>query len=225
MMKITDIAASAKLIHDRGGILIADNTFLTPYFQKPLALGADIVVHSASKYLSGHNDVVAGLIAHSRDDLDFDLREAQKSEGASLSAFDSWLVLRGIKTLPVRMERHQANGAAIAEWLKNSDKVERVFYCGFAPHAQSSGSAGMISFYLKDANLAPKVLERLKLILFAESLGGVESLLTYPIIQTHGSIPEAMRLSAGVNDRLLRLSVGLENVSDLIADLDQALNG
>ncbi|MDR2639001.1 MAG: PLP-dependent aspartate aminotransferase family protein [Helicobacteraceae bacterium] len=223
MMKITDIAACAKLIHDRNGILIVDNTFLTPYFQNPIALGADIVLHSASKYLSGHNDTVAGLIAHSRDDLDFELREAQKSEGASLSALDSWLVLRGIKTLSVRMERHQSNGAAIAKWLSAHPKIERVFYCGFTPHPQSRGSAGMVSFYLKDPAMAPKVLERLKLILFAESLGGVESLITYPLVQTHGAIPEAMRLSAGVNDRLLRLSIGIEDKDDLIADLNQAL--
>ena len=224
MMKITDIAACAKLIRDRGGLLIVDNTFLTPYFQNPIAFGADIVVHSASKYLSGHNDTVAGLIAHARDDLDPLLREAQKSEGASLSALDSWLVLRGIKTLAVRMERHKSNGEAIAKWLQSRPEVERVFYSGFTPHPQSRGNAGMVSFYLKDPNKAPKVLEKLKLILFAESLGGVESLVTYPLVQTHGAIPESMRLSAGVNDRLLRLSVGIEDKEDLIADLAQALS-
>ena len=223
MMKITDIAATAALIHAKNGVLIADNTFLTPYFQNPLDFGADFVVHSASKYLSGHNDTVAGVIAHSSDAAADTLREAQKSEGAALAPFDSWLVLRGIKTLALRMRRHQENGIAAAKFLQSHPKVERVFYSGFEPHKQSRGSNGMVSFYLKDKSQTAHILERVKMILFAESLGGVESLITYPLAQTHGAIPEAMRLSAGVNEQLLRLSCGIESAEDIIDDLSRAL--
>ena len=230
MMKVTDIAAAAALVHARGGLLIVDNTFLTPYFQNQLDLGADIVVHSGSKYLSGHNDTLAGFAIHSNEDLAPLLREAQKSEGAALSPFDSWLLLRGIKTLALRMEKHASNGQLAAAMLRDHARVEKVFYTGFADHpqaalsaAQSRGHNGMISFYVKDKSDVEKLLSRVKLILFAESLGGVESLITYPLAQTHGAIPEAMRLSAGINDRLLRLSTGIENPEDIIADLRQAL--
>ncbi|GHV06131.1 cystathionine gamma-synthase [Campylobacterota bacterium] len=225
MMKITDIAQAAQIIHDRNGLLIVDNTFLTPYLQNPMEHGADIVVHSASKYLCGHNDAIAGLVAHSNDSFAKTLRDAQMSEGASLSPFDSFLVLRGIKTLALRMKKHEENGRALAEWLRTHKKVERVFYADgkHAPHNQSRGGNGMVSFYLKDAADAPKILERVKMILFAESLGGVESLITYPLVQTHGAIPEAIRISSGVTDRLLRLSCGIEDAADIIADLDNAL--
>jgi cystathionine gamma-synthase len=233
MMKVSDIAACAELIHshaDKDGLLIVDNTFLTPYFQNPLALGADIVLHSGSKYLGGHNDTLAGLLVHSNDDLATPLREAQKSEGATLAPFDSWLVLRGIKTLAVRMKKHESNGRAVAEFLQSHPAVEKVFYTGFASHPQASlsarqsrGHAGMISFYVKNPADVEKILRKVKMILFAESLGGVESLITFPLVQTHGAIPEAMRLSAGVNDRLLRMSVGIEDPADIIADLEQAL--
>jgi cystathionine gamma-synthase len=229
MMKVSDIAACAEIIHKKGGDLIVDNTFLSPWFQNPLDLGADMVVHSGTKYLSGHNDTLAGLIVHSRDDLEEALRNAQKSEGASLSPFDSWLCLRGLKTLPLRMERQEKNALRIAGWLREQDRVEKVFYPGFEDHpqyplsrSQSRGFGGMISFYLKNPGDVPVILEKLSLILFAESLGGVESLITYPLVQTHGAIPEAMRLSAGVNDRLMRLSVGIEDPGDLIADLEAA---
>jgi cystathionine gamma-synthase len=229
MMKVTDIRRCAELIHARGGILITDNTFLSPYFQNPLDLGSDLVVHSGTKYLAGHNDTLAGIIVHSRDDLAEALSNAQKSEGASLGPFDAWLALRGIKTLALRMERHEKNARQIAAWLRNHQRVEKVFYTGFEDHpqhalsrSQARGFGGMISFYLKDAADVPKLLKNVSLILFAESLGGVESLLTYPLVQTHGAIPEAMRLSAGVNDRLMRLSVGIEGAEDLIADLDSA---
>ncbi|GHV75762.1 cystathionine gamma-synthase [Spirochaetia bacterium] len=231
MMKVTDIRRSAELIHSRGGILVTDNTFLSPYFQNPLDLGSDLVVHSGTKYLAGHNDTLSGFIVHSRPDLADDLVNAQKSEGASLSPFDAWLTLRGIKTLSVRMERHEKNARRIAHWLREHKRVEKVFYTGFEDHpqyrlsgTQSRGFGGMISFYLKDAADVPKLLKNISLILFAESLGGVESLLTYPLVQTHGAIPEAMRLSAGVNDRLMRLSVGIEDADDLIADLDSAFS-
>lgn len=230
MMKVTDIAACAGLARERGAFLVVDNTFLTPYFQNPLDLGADLVVHSGSKYLGGHNDTLAGLVVHSNDELAPLLREAQKSEGASLAPFDSWLLLRGIKTLALRMERHQANGRLAAQALRRHPKVEKVFYTGFDDHpqaalsaAQSRGHNGMVSFYLKDKNDVEKTLSAVRLILFAESLGGVESLITYPLAQTHGAIPQEMRLAAGVNDRLLRLSVGIEHPGDIIADLEQAL--
>ncbi|MDR0600405.1 MAG: PLP-dependent aspartate aminotransferase family protein [Treponema sp.] len=230
MMKVTDIGACAELIHRRGGSLVVDNTFLTPYFQNPLDRGADFVIHSGTKYLSGHNDTLAGFIVHSREDAAVPLREAQKSEGACLSPFDSWLTLRGIKTLALRMEKHQRNGALAAEWLRNHPQVERVFYTGLADHpqaalsaAQARGHNGMVSFYVRDRALVDRILRRVKLILFAESLGGAESLITFPLVQTHGAIPEDLRLAAGVNDRLLRLSAGIEDGADIIADLDQAL--
>jgi cystathionine gamma-synthase len=230
MMKVSDIRACAELIHRRGGLLVVDNTFLTPYFQNPLDQGADFVIHSGSKYLAGHNDTLAGFIVHSSEEYAAPLREAQKSEGASLAPFDAWLCLRGIKTLALRMQKHQTNGAAVAGALKNHPRVEKVFYTGFADHPQAALSAvqarghnGMISFYLRDRAAVEEVLIKVKLILFAESLGGVESLITYPLVQTHGAIPESMRLSAGVNDKLLRLSVGIEDPEDVIEDLNQAL--
>jgi cystathionine gamma-synthase len=230
MMKVTDIRLCAELIHRRGGLLAVDNTFLSPYFQNPLALGADLVVHSGTKYLAGHNDTLSGFLVHSREDLEETLRNIQKSEGATLGPFDSWLTLRGIKTLALRMERHALNGRRLAEWLRGQERVERVFYTGFEDHpqfklssAQARGHSGMVSFYLKRSADVPVILRSVSLILFAESLGGVESLITYPLVQTHSAIPEPMRLSAGVNDRLMRLSVGIENADDLIADLDTAL--
>jgi cystathionine gamma-synthase len=229
MMKVSDIGACAELIHRRGGHLMVDNTFLSPYFQNPLSLGADLVIHSGTKYIAGHNDTLAGFIVHSDDALEEPLRNVQKSEGASLSPFDAWLVLRGLKTLALRMERCQENAFRIARWLREHKRVERVFFTGFEDHpqyaltrSQCRGYGGMISFYLKNAADVPVFLKSLSLILFAESLGGVESLITYPLVQTHGSIPEEMRLSAGVNDRLMRLSAGIEDGEDLIRDLEAA---
>jgi cystathionine gamma-synthase len=229
MMKVSDIRRCADLIHRRGGQLIVDNTFLSPYFQNPLDLGADFVIHSGTKYLAGHNDTLSGFIVHSQDQFAEILRNAQKSEGAALGPFDSWLVLRGIKTLAVRMERHRTNARRIAHWLREHPRVERVFYTGFEDHpqyklscSQSRGHSGMISFYLKHREDVERLLRNVRIILFAESLGGVETLITYPLVQTHGAIPEAMRLAAGVNDRLMRLSVGIEDPEDLIGDLDAA---
>jgi cystathionine gamma-synthase len=238
MMKVTDIAACADLIHRHSrqagrpeGHLIVDNTFLSPWFQNPLDFGADMIVHSGTKYLGGHNDTLSGFIIHSREELEEPLRNIQKSEGASLAPFDAWLVLRGLKTLPLRMEKHGKNAECIAGWLRRHKLVEKVFYTGFEDHPQyllskkqARGFGGMISFYLKNAAYAPVLLKNVSLILFAESLGGVESLITYPLVQTHGAIPEAMRLSAGVNDRLVRLSVGIEDSDDIIADLNAALS-
>ncbi|MDR1252128.1 MAG: PLP-dependent aspartate aminotransferase family protein [Treponema sp.] len=229
MMKVTDISLCAELIHKQGGILAVDNTFLSPYFQNPLSLGADIVIHSGTKYLAGHNDTLSGFLVHSRDELEEPLRNIQKSEGAALGPFDSWLTLRGIKTLALRMERHERNGRRIAEWLRRQDRVEKVFYTGFEDHpqhrlscSQARGNGGMVSFYLKNTRDAAVILRSVSLILFAESLGGVESLITYPLVQTHSAIPEQMRLSAGVNDRLMRFSAGIEDSDDLIADLSAA---
>ncbi|MDR1317362.1 MAG: PLP-dependent aspartate aminotransferase family protein [Spirochaetales bacterium] len=231
MMKVTDIRGCARLIHAKGGHLIVDNTFLSPYFQNPLDLGADIVVHSGTKYLAGHNDTLAGFLVHSRDELEEELRNIQKSEGATLSPFDSWLVLRGLKTLALRMERHQSNALKIASWLREHPRVEKVFFTGFPDHPQydlsrdqARGFGGMISFYLKNPADAPVLLKNVSLILFAESLGGTESLLTYPVVQTHSAIPEQMRLSAGVDERLMRLSAGIENPDDLINDLQMAFH-
>jgi len=229
MMKVTDIPRCADLIHRRGGLLMVDNTFLSPYFQNPLDLGADLVIHSGTKYLAGHNDTLSGFLVHSREDLEAPLRNAQKSEGASLGPFDAWLVLRGIKTLGVRMEKHEQNARRIAQWLREQPRVEQVFYPGFEDHpqyalsrGQARGAGGMISFYLKKSEYVPILLHNITLILFVESLGGVESLLTYPLVQTHAAIPDEMRLSAGVNDRLMRFSVGIEDTDDLIADLERA---
>jgi cystathionine gamma-synthase len=229
MMKVTDIRACADLIHRKGGRLIVDNTFLSPWFQNPLNLGADAVVHSGTKYLAGHNDALSGFIVHSNEALEGPLREIQKSEGASLAPFDAWLTLRGIKTLALRMERHEKNALPIARWLREHRRVEKVFYPGFEDHpqyelsrTQSRGFGGMISFYVKNPADAAVLLKSLSLVLFAESLGGVESLITYPLVQTHGAIPEPMRLAAGVTEKLLRLSVGIENADDITGDLDRA---
>ncbi|MDR1507188.1 MAG: PLP-dependent aspartate aminotransferase family protein [Treponema sp.] len=230
MMKVTDIQKCAHLIHGHGGVLIVDNTFLTPCFQNPLDLGADFVIHSGTKYLAGHNDTLAGFIVHSNDLCEDRLRNIQKSEGATLSPFDAWLTLRGIKTLALRMEKHRTNGKLVAEALRGHPKVEKVFYTGFPDHpqyalssAQTRGHSGLLSFYVKDKKDAERVLKNVSLVLFAESLGGVESLITYPLVQTHSAIPEAMRRASGVNDRLLRVSVGIENPQDIIADICQAL--
>ncbi|MDR1955460.1 MAG: PLP-dependent aspartate aminotransferase family protein [Treponema sp.] len=229
MMKVTDIRRCAELIHHQGGQLIVDNTFLSPYFQNPLRSGADMVIHSGTKYLSGHNDTLSGLIVLSNTQLEQALREVQKSEGASLSPFDAWLTLRGIKTLALRMERCEGNAFRIAQWLQEHPRVDQVFFTGFPDHphyalscSQARGFGGMISFALKDPADVPVLLKSVSLILFAESLGGVESLITYPLVQTHSAIPEAMRRSAGITDRLLRLSVGIEDADDLIADLASA---
>ena len=229
MMKVADIQAIAELAHAHGCILIVDNTFLSPYFQKPLTLGADIVVHSGTKYLEGHNDTLSGFLVVRDDALYQQLNNIYKTTGACLSAFDSWLLLRGIKTLAVRMEQHQKNALAIAHWLEQRPEVEKVYYIGLDSRPdkalidrQCSGYGGMISFRLNSAEKAVKILESVKLIRFAESLGGVESLLTYPMKQTHADVPVEVREALGVDEKLLRMSVGIENIDDLLADLEQA---
>lgn len=231
MMKVTDISALVCIARANNITVIVDNTFLSPYYQRPLDLGADIVVHSGTKYLGGHNDTLAGFIILNDPDQADKIRDVQKSVGAVLAPFDSWLILRGIKTLGIRLERQQSNAFKIAEWLKGNYLVEKVHYVGLPEHAdyaistkQSSGFGAMISFTVKDVALVEKILSSTKIIAFAESLGGVESLITYPAVQTHASIPAEIRDRIGVTDRLLRLSVGIEAVEDIINDLEQAMS-
>lgn len=233
MMLVSDIAALAELAHANNAMLIVDNTFLSPHFQKPLTLGADIVVHSGTKYLCGHNDIIAGfVIVKTKDSLaGKQLELFVKSEGPNLAPIDSWLMLRSIKTLGIRVERQAANAIKIAKWLKEQPMVTDVYYVGLVGHPgreihrrQSTGDGSMISFKVKTADLAKAMLGRLKLICFAESLGGVESLLTYPIAQTHAEMPAELLAQTGLDDRLLRLSVGIEDVDDLLADLAQAMS-
>jgi cystathionine beta-lyase/cystathionine gamma-synthase len=230
MMDITDIEAVSRIAKKHNLILIVDNTFLSPYFQQPLKIGADIVVHSASKYLAGHNDTLAGLAVLKDVGLAEKLRFIYKTIGGCLAPLDSWLVLRGIKTLALRMLRQEENAMKIALFLSSHKRVKKLYYAGLPTHPgfeimqkQTTGFGGMISFEVDTATAAANVLSRIKIIAFAESLGGVESLMTYPSVQTHGDIPESERNARGINDRLLRLSVGVEDIEDLIADLDRAL--
>jgi cystathionine beta-lyase/cystathionine gamma-synthase len=230
MMQVTDLAAVAELCREHGLLLIVDNTFLTPYFQRPLDLGADIVVHSGTKYLGGHNDTLAGFLVVKDAGLSERLRFIYKTTGACLSPFDSWLMIRGIKTLAVRMERQQESAMKIAQWLCKHKKIKKVYYVGLPSHPQygiskkqATGFGAMISFETDSEKTALDLLQRVKVIQYAESLGGVESLITYPMLQTHADIPKEVREAKGINERLLRLSVGLESSADLIADLEQAL--
>lgn len=230
MMKVADIKLITELAKKHNILTIVDNTFLTPLYQKPLDLGADIVVHSGTKYLGGHNDTLAGFIVVNDSNLAEKVKLIQKSEGAVLSPFDSWLILRGIKTLSVRLKKQQENALEIACWLKKNEKVEKVYHVGLPEHEgyeinkkQASGFGAMISFTVKDVSLIERILERVELVMFAESLGGVETLITYPIVQTHAAIPKEVRDRIGVNEKLLRLSVGIENAEDIIKDLEQAM--
>ena len=229
-MKVADIAAVAKAAHAHGAYLAVDNTFLTMYFQKPFEYGADVVIYSGTKYLCGHNDVLSGFLVLRDRTLLEPLFNATMSEGNQLGPFDSWLMLRSLKTLGVRLRQQERNALRIAEALKANPHVTDVFYVGDPEHpdyelskSQTTGFGAMISFKTDTHERALAVLERTKLILFAESLGGTESLVTYPLVQTHGSIPPEMREALGIDDRLLRLSVGIEDVDDLLADLEQAL--
>ena len=232
MMKVADLRAIAALAKVKGLVFVVDNTFLTPFFQKPLDLGAHVVIHSGTKYLGGHNDTLGGFIVLNDDSLAEQIKLVQKSGGAVLAPFDSWLILRGIKTLGVRLERQQENALKIARWLSCHSEIVDVRYVGLEEHegyeiskAQSTGFGAMISFNVKDKKIVERILKNVGLVLFAESLGGVESLITYPFEQTHNAIPVAMREAIGVNETLLRLSVGIEAVEDIIADLSQAIEG
>jgi cystathionine beta-lyase len=233
MMNIVDISAMSKLAKKAGAMLAVDNTFATPYLQTPLDLGADIVMHSATKYLGGHSDVVMGALITSNDDIAKEMYRIQNSSGAVTGPMDSFLVLRGIKTLHLRMQRHCENGKIIAEYLKNHAKVDRVYWPGFESHPnhevakkQMKDFGGMISFTIKGNKLedALEIVKKVELFALAESLGGVESLIGHPATMTHASIPKEVREQSGVVDSLIRLSVGIEDAEDLIADLDQALN-
>lgn len=210
-----DIELIAERAHAAGALLVVDNTFYTPLIQQPLKLGADVVVHSATKYLAGHNDVLAGLVACSRDDLGEKLDFQLNTTGATLSVFDSWLVIRGLKTLALRFKQHEKNARAIVDYLKEEPLVTAVNY---------PGRGGMLSFAIKDTALISDFLQALKIVTFAESLGGVESLITYPKTQTHADIPEEIRLSYGLTDEILRISTGIESDEDLVADLKQAFD-
>lgn len=231
MMKVADIRAISNIAKANNSLLVVDNTFLTPYFQKPIELGADIVVHSATKYISGHNDVVAGVAVVTTPELVEHFQAQMKSRGNGLGPFESWLLLRGLKTLPIRMKKHNENAILVANWLRTQPKVKKVYYVGFEDHKdyavtlkQTTGFGGMISFELDSEEAAQKLLSNVKMILFAESLGGVESLVTYPLTQTHESIPADVREKLGINERFIRISIGIEDANDIIADLDQSLN-
>ena len=229
-MKVADIRALAELAHGRGALLIVDNTFLTCYFQRPFELGADLVIYSGTKYLCGHNDVICGFVVIRDEELIERVFMDYMSEGDALGPFDAWLMLRSLKTLTLRLDAQQQRAQEICTFLKGHPHVSRVLYVGDPDHpqyelscAQSTGFGAMISFYTDSVERAERVLERVQLVTFAESLGGVESLITYPAVQTHGSIPAEIRERIGITDTLLRLSVGTEDAADLVADLDQAL--
>lgn len=226
MMNVTDIAAMAEIAKRHGLLLIVDNTFLSPYFQNPLDLGADIVVHSGTKYLGGHNDTLAGFLVTNREDISEKLRFLIKTVGSGLAPFDCWLILRGIKTLGIRMERSQENAGQIADWLKTQKAVTKVIYPGLKEHPghevmkkQARGFGAMLTFQLESKEFALSILEKVRMIKFAESLGGVETLITYPTTQTHADVPKEIRERNGITEATLRMSVGIEDAKDLIEEL------
>jgi len=230
MMKVANIEAIAKIGHEIGALVVVDNTFLTPYFQRPLTLGADIVIHSGTKYLGGHNDVLAGIVVVKDKDIGEKLEIQMYINGAGLGPMDSWILLRGIKTLALRMNKHNENAIKVANWLRNNPKVEKVYFVGFEDHKdyaitkkQTTGFGGMISFRVDSTKTVNEILNRIQLITFAESLGGVESLITHPVSRTHTEVQKEVREALGITDTLLRLSVGIEDADDIIADLEQAL--
>jgi cystathionine gamma-lyase/cystathionine beta-lyase/cystathionine gamma-lyase/homocysteine desulfhydrase len=230
MMTLCDIPLLSKIAHDRGALVVVDNTFASPYLQKPLALGADFVVHSTTKFLNGHSDSVGGVaVAKSAEHVEW-LAFVQNGSGAILSPFDSWLVLRGVKTLAVRMERHETNAREIARFLAEHPKVKKIYYPGLPDHPQHDlakrqmkGFGAMISFDLGSFDAAQACLSRVRVCSLGESLGGVETLISHPATMTHGSIPESDREKLGITMGLVRISVGIEDVEDLVADLAQAL--
>ncbi|MGB3366188.1 MAG: PLP-dependent aspartate aminotransferase family protein [Acidaminobacteraceae bacterium] len=231
LLKIADIDAISSLAKERGILTVVDNTFMTPFLQKPLNLGADIVIHSASKYLGGHNDVVAGLVVTKGEKLSEKLYQIQNATGAILGPQDCWLLIRGIKTLSLRMERQMENALSIAKWLEVNKLVKSVYYPGLSSSKgfelqsrQAKGYGAMLSFEMIDIDSTKEVINGVSLIKFAESLGGVESLITYPCTQTHAELPEDFRNKLGISDTLLRLSVGIEHIDDLILDLKTAFD-
>jgi cystathionine beta-lyase/cystathionine gamma-synthase len=229
VMGITDIRAVAEVVHRSDCRMVVDNTFMSPYFQRPIELGADIVVHSTTKYLNGHSDSVGGVVVLKRKDDADKLAFIQNAAGAILSPFDSWLVLRGIKTLPVRMEAHNTNGMAVSKYLTGKKQVQKIYYPGLPNHPghelakkQMSGFGAMIAFDLGSLDRAKTFLGKVRLCSLAESLGGVETLISHPATMTHASVPAEQRQRLGITDGLVRISVGIEDVEDLIADLEQA---
>jgi cystathionine gamma-lyase/cystathionine beta-lyase/cystathionine gamma-lyase/homocysteine desulfhydrase len=231
MMRITDLRACTDLVKGRDIVVVVDNTFMSPYFQRPVELGADIVVHSTTKYINGHSDSVGGVVVTTRDDHAERIGFLQNAAGGILSPFDSFLVTRGVKTLAVRMERHNANGMEIAKYLSAHPKVRKVHYPGLPTHPQHelakrqmSGFGGMISFELGSYENAKRFLDRVHLCSLGESLGGVETLISHPASMTHGSVPEETRERLGITPGLVRISVGIEDLEDLIADLENAFN-
>lgn len=230
IMKVTDIKEIADLAHSIGAYLFVDNTFLTPYYQNPISLGADIVIHSATKYLGGHNDALAGIVVAKTSELAERILFYSKTIGGQLAPFDAFLIERGIKTLPIRMDRISENAYKLALWLAKNKRIKKVYYAGLPSSKgyqimkkQSKGFGGMISIELESSSLAKKVLKEVKVFQYAESLGGVESLITYPMLQTHADVPKEEREARGINDRFLRISVGIENIEDLIEDLKRVL--
>lgn len=228
MMNVTDIRKMADIAKRHNLILIVDNTFMSPYFQNPLDLGADVVIHSGTKYLSGHNDTLAGFIVTNREDIQEKLRFLIKTTGAGLAPFDCWLVLRGMKTLGIRMERSQENAKQIAAWLQQQKAVTRVIYPGLPDHPgyeimkkQARGFGAMLTIQLESKEFALAILEKVRMIRFAESLGGVETLVTYPTTQTHADVPKEIRERNGITESTLRFSVGIENIEDLIDELEK----
>lgn len=228
MMNVSDIAAIAKIAKKHGLLLIVDNTFLSPYFQNPLKLGADIVVHSGTKFLGGHNDTLAGFLVTNNEEVRDRLRFLIKTTGAGLAPFDCWLILRGMKTLGIRMERSQENAIRIAEWLKTQNIVRKVYYPGLPEHPgyeimkkQARGFGSMITFRVDSKEHALQILKQVRMIKFAESLGGVETLITYPTTQTHADVPEEVRLKNGITPCTLRLSTGIEDIEDLLGELSE----
>ena len=228
MMNVTDIEAVSKVAKAHKLIFIVDNTFLSPYFQNPLDLGADVVVHSGTKFLGGHNDTLAGFLVTNRQEISDRLRFLIKTTGAGLAPFDCWLILRGIKTLAVRMERAQENAFALAEWLQKQPQVTKVLYPGLTTHPgyeimkkQARGFGSMLTFEVESEEFALEILNEVRLIHFAESLGGTETLITYPVTQTHADVPKEQREHNGITTRVLRLSVGIEAVQDLTGELER----
>ena len=232
MMHVLDIEKLAQIAHEAGAYLFVDNTFLTPYFQNPLELGADVVLHSGTKFLGGHNDTLCGVAITRDEELLSKIRILQNTKGNGIAPFDSWLIARGIETLPLRMEKAQENAIEIANWLSKRSDVTKVLYPKFASgddkviiEKQTKGYGSMITFEVETKELAYRILEKVKVIHFAESLGGTESLITYPITQTHKEMPKEILDNNGITDRVLRLSVGIESAKDLIEDLEKAFNG
>lgn len=230
LLTVTDIAGISTIAKEKGILTIVDNTFMTPYLQRPLELGADIVVHSATKYLGGHSDLIAGLVVVNTEELAEHLGFIQNATGGILAPFDSFLLVRGIKTLGVRMDRHVENALNVAKYLRNHEGVKKVYYPGFADaqgyeinQKQAKNGGAMISFELKEKYNINKFFSSLRLIALAESLGGVESLVCHPSTMTHASIPEEKRQEIGISDALIRLSIGIEGIEDLLFDLEQAI--